>query len=291
MSMRSSSLRINSAGELVSGGEEGEEEEETTPIAAELAPDEADVDARVEAKLQAQLQKRLQEEILQRLESERKKQVVIQAVHVDEQQDLLVSEPKWYGIRRKQSCLLRVVLGLLALVAGVVVGVLLGNKSSLSHPSQRTKNYTSATQVTFYPEVPTAAPTIAQTVRFQTLLQVIGRNVSHDIGVFNDRSSPQYTTLEWLANVDTAQLDWTVTPRTELVERYALAYLYFSTNGKRWKQNFNFLSNGSVCEWNHIDSSLSNANNISLDTAIGVLCNATGVTDIRMGTCLLLQFS
>ena len=258
---------------------------EATPIAAVLAPDEEDVDARVEAKLQAQLEQRLQNEILQRLDSERKKQVVIEAVHVDEEHDYIESssnplESNLCGCRRK-ICLLGLAFGLLLLIAAVVVGVILGTKSSSSSSSP---NNTKAPVVVPL-QAPTSAPTIAQTVRFQALLETIGHEVSHDIRVFNDRSSPQYTTLDWLANVDRAQLDWNATPTTELVERYALAYLYFSTNGKNWKQNLNFLSNMSVCNWNNLTStpSASSTTNSSFAASVGVMCNTTRVTDIRMG--------
>ena len=270
----------------------------STPIAAELAPDEDDLDARVEAKLEAQLQQRLQNEVLQRLDSERKKQVIVEAVHVDEHLNNVdlpsnPSEPTVCGFRRK-TCLVRVALSLLALIIGIVVGVILRTKySSSSNSTQLTKKFTTAPVGGVPPHAPTAAPTIAQTIRFQTLLETIGREVSDDIRVFNDRSSPQYTTLEWLANVDPAQLNLTATPATELVERYAMAYLYFSTNGDNWNNKFHFLSNWSVCDWNNFSSTTSvvRTTNSSFDAPVGVMCNTTGVTDIRMGKSFIHSFN
>ena len=158
---------------------------------------------------------------------------------------------------------------------------------------QLSKTFTTAPVGGVPLQAPTAAPTIAQTIRFQTLLETIGREVSDDIRVFNDRSSPQYTTLEWLANVDPAQLNLSATPATELVERYAMAYLYFSTNGDNWNNKFHFLSNWSVCDWNNFSSTTSvvRTTNSSFDAPVGVMCNTTGVTDIRMGKSFIHSFN
>lgn len=63
-------------------------------------------------------------------------------------------------------------------------------------------------------------------------------------------SDPQSKALNWLMKEDTGS-NITSTDSTVLLERYALASLYFATNGDTtWTQETNFLSEKSVCEWN-----------------------------------------
>jgi hypothetical protein len=60
---------------------------------------------------------------------------------------------------------------------------------------------------------------------------------------------PQSKALNWLMKDDTGS-NITTTDPAILLERYAMACLYFSTNGDTWTQETNFLSNASVCDWN-----------------------------------------
>jgi hypothetical protein len=62
--------------------------------------------------------------------------------------------------------------------------------------------------------------------------------LSSDSNVLEDDSSPQFFALSWLANNDT--VDERDIPRVEA--RYALATLYFATNGDEWKDDLHFLS-------------------------------------------------
>jgi hypothetical protein len=81
--------------------------------------------------------------------------------------------------------------------------------------------------------------------------------------------TPQYQALNWLADVDRANLDFALLSSDELLERFVLerfvmALLYFSTGGETWDDSSGFLSASSVCSWN------------------GVLCNATVVESYPM---------
>jgi hypothetical protein len=78
-----------------------------------------------------------------------------------------------------------------------------------------------------------------------------------------DGSSPQFFALTWLANNDT--VDEREIQRVEA--RYALATLYFATNGDEWKDDLHFLSPLHECNW----TTSSAADNIS---GQGVGCNA-----------------
>jgi hypothetical protein len=66
---------------------------------------------------------------------------------------------------------------------------------------------------------------------------------------FLHTSAPQSKALNWLMKDDTGS-NITTTDPAILLERYAMACLYFSTNGDTWNQETNFLSNTSVCDWN-----------------------------------------
>ena len=68
----------------------------------------------------------------------------------------------------------------------------------------------------------------------------------------NDPASPRHAAAEWLANKDPMQLDLGETPLPELLQRYVVVLLYFSTNGVAWKNRLDFLWASSVCEWNNV---------------------------------------
>jgi hypothetical protein len=76
------------------------------------------------------------------------------------------------------------------------------------------------------------------------------QNEVSDAEALQDDSSPQFRALLWLANNDNMVLDLDSAPTVILVERYVLALLYFATNGEGWKDQRDFLSVSSVCQWN-----------------------------------------
>lgn len=65
--------------------------------------------------------------------------------------------------------------------------------------------------------------------------------------------SPQYKALHWLAYEDPS----TFGDKTELLDRYALTVLYFSTNGPEWKNEGNWVTGKHTCEWEHVTCHLS----------------------------------
>ncbi|KAL3906973.1 MAG: hypothetical protein SGILL_009061, partial [Bacillariaceae sp.] len=89
----------------------------------------------------------------------------------------------------------------------------------------------------------------------------------------NDFSTPQYQALHWMANEDELGLDPATSEYAVIIERYVAALVYFSTNGKQWTNQFNFLSSVSICEWNDnvvIDGPAPNT------VKRGILCNDRG---------------
>lgn len=110
------------------------------------------------------------------------------------------------------------------------------------------------------------------TVEFLELVDIIGPLVSNDLNVFLDPDTAQYKAMDWLANVD--EYDVSNFPTQVMLERYALAVLYFETKGPTlWTSQVFFLGNSSVCEWQNTDNT-------------GVSCDEQGiyVTTIDFGT-------
>ena len=80
--------------------------------------------------------------------------------------------------------------------------------------------------------------------------------------VLANPTTPQGMALRFLLNDDSAQLDPCEVPT--IVQRYALATFYFSTDGEDWENNDRWLSSSDECNWH------------------GITCNGGSVTDIDL---------
>jgi hypothetical protein len=209
------------------------------PIMAQLAPSEDAVEAKVANRLKIEMEERLQHEVAERMEKERGLQVVVEAVEVrgvnedDEKEDDDIC-----GFSR--TCFFVVIaMILIVAVAGVVAGAVLGTRED------------KITLTTFPTASPTAFPTRYTTSDFDGLLKRIGPLITDNIQTLQDPTTPQYVALDWLANVDgyDPSADFVVTSDQIYVERYVLALLYFSTNGKSWNNQYNFTLPTSICDW------------------------------------------
>lgn len=88
---------------------------------------------------------------------------------------------------------------------------------------------------------------------------VLGELIESSVGrAIFDEDTHEHEALVWLADSDPMRLDPT-TPLEEILQRFALANLYFATNGDEWKDQLNFVSKKNVCKWN--------------DRSSGVFCN------------------
>eukprot|EP00980_Cylindrotheca_fusiformis_P007640 scaffold1605_cov141-Cylindrotheca_fusiformis.AAC.3 len=88
---------------------------------------------------------------------------------------------------------------------------------------------------------PTTSPTVSNHILFDFLVQN-----SFDGGrALGNPSSPQYKAFSWLAKNQNLE-SYTETRR---LQRYAMATLYYSTNGDEWLNNKNWLSDGNECGW------------------------------------------
>mmetsp|Transcript_8770 Transcript_8770/g.20999 ORF Transcript_8770/g.20999 Transcript_8770/m.20999 type:complete len:377 (+) Transcript_8770:141-1271(+) len=66
-----------------------------------------------------------------------------------------------------------------------------------------------------------------------------------------DKESPEYQALEWI--VSDKRLGLSPDNTTELLERYALAVFYLSTDGEGWDRNAFWLSAANQCFWEDVD--------------------------------------
>lgn len=94
--------------------------------------------------------------------------------------------------------------------------------------------------------------------------------------IYDNITQHAHETLLWLANDDPSNIDAATTPKDQIIQRYIVADLYFSTNGTKWSDQFHFLSEKDVCDWND-------------GTSLGVFCNEEGkVSNILLHDCNLV---
>jgi hypothetical protein len=92
----------------------------------------------------------------------------------------------------------------------------------------------------------TQSPTIFQPEKSIELYSLLV-NVSADNGAaIKSSGSPQSLAFQWLASSPDLFLDFS---DARIIQRYALATLYFSTDGPRWLDNIRWLSEVNECLW------------------------------------------
>mmetsp|Transcript_28612 Transcript_28612/g.34917 ORF Transcript_28612/g.34917 Transcript_28612/m.34917 type:complete len:477 (+) Transcript_28612:110-1540(+) len=111
----------------------------------------------------------------------------------------------------------------------------------LSHPSDVPSTYPTY--------VPSVIPTIDWTLTLSSALKIFAPISSEES--LKDKTTPQYLAMDWIVNRDGANM--TLREVDKIIERYALAVFYYSTQGESWKHQYNFLSDKDVCEWKGYD--------------------------------------
>ena len=120
--------------------------------------------------------------------------------------------------------------------------------SSTAKPTVTPEPTVEVTMGTLPVTVPTASPiTLApqscgRPCRLRELLISVWPPLEDALGGVN---TPQYSSLEWLAN----NADYESYSDDQLIQRFALATLYFSTAGGRWRKNDLWLSDTDECAW------------------------------------------
>jgi hypothetical protein len=105
---------------------------------------------------------------------------------------------------------------------------------------------------------PTQSPTSSAVNEFMNGLPSYSLELAE-----NDISSPQAKALWWL-QMDPQYNEYEL---YRLYQRYALAVLYYSTNGDSWSDNSGWLSDDNECLWYHQFDELATHNDISCTEA------------------------
>jgi hypothetical protein len=160
-------------------------------------------------------QRRIQDMVNQDLERERQNAVVAEIVTeiVPVVEEVISNKSRSRRMKLAGTFLL-------LLVILIVVGVVLGIK--LPQPNQ--------------PNQPTLSP---------EALRALLSSVSSDQGkALQNSSTPQNMAFNWLSDDNPDLGNYT---NETIIQRYALATLYFSTNGYSWENNASWLDNGEEC--------------------------------------------
>jgi hypothetical protein len=162
--------------------------------------------------------------------------------------------------------LLLIIAGVSVIVVAVILGVVLPNGSGnepspelptsspfAAAPSPVTQQPTDSPSdpATFLPTLEPTTPTTSNPTAAPTPVGIAERFIqglppySRDLAVANT-DSPQGKALAWLQN-DPLYYQYPSVHR--LNQRYAMAVLYYSTNGPLWNNSAGWLSNTSECTW------------------------------------------
>jgi len=86
------------------------------------------------------------------------------------------------------------------------------------------------------------------------LFSIISRVSSNQYFYIDDETvntKAEYFAWKWISEQDQSrETRDECEPSYKVSERYAAAVLYYATNGENWNNQYNFLSDKSICEWN-----------------------------------------
>ena len=123
-----------------------------------------------------------------------------------------------------------------------IIGVVFGAKEGKGGTSKHGGNADNSS-----PVESTNTVVNIDSLRYELALEIFEPMVGDGV---NDVTSPEHRAVNWLANVDPAQLDFVNTDLDQLIQRYVLTVVYYATGGENWQYQYNFLSQDNVCEWN-----------------------------------------
>ena len=209
---------------------------------------------------------------------------------------IILGRPKM-ALRKKRLLL---ILGVLFIATiAIVVGILMSTKSSTSSsatgftysPVGRPVNPPSPSPDNSEPVMPTLnSQPVMPTSTSPTVLMPTGTSSPTVLGeiepgnveqfrvlllplsgddVFDDSTSPQAQAFDWVVSDDSQR------SAEEIKMRYVTATLYYSLGGTTWAAQYNFLSEGNVCEWN--DSQDDNGG-----THKGIFCTNGEITELSL---------
>lgn len=136
-------------------------------------------------------------------------------------------------IQQHKLCTAVAVLIVIGAIVGGAVGATLGGSSTPASPTL----------------APTASPTAAPTLSgFEQVVDTLTTITPYS--VLTDPTTPQNAAVTWIMREDEYDLDFNDSPK--LLQRYALATIYFATVGANWTRQLQFMTNQDDCLWNGV---------------------------------------
>jgi len=70
-----------------------------------------------------------------------------------------------------------------------------------------------------------------------------------DISLLEAKHTDQFKAFMWMTSIDPSPLEVDTTPHSIILQKYIMALMYISTNGREWKNQYSYLTEASVCDW------------------------------------------
>jgi hypothetical protein len=223
--------------------------------ATRVVDDEADIEAQVHTRMQNQARD-IAQLVHQELMTHVAIPVDVQSSSVQDAASITTKDQKDQGVeeelqKKKKICIIVIVFLVIVAAIGIGVGVAASNKDPKPEESS---------------QPPTAAPTPVTTraQAFKGILEPISGEQ------LNNTNSPQFQALNWLANVDAANMTVGVDSEDMITSRYVAAVLYYAFGGSDWLNQYKFLSDREACSWNQK----------FIDGVRGMSCGSDGTVEL-----------
>jgi len=90
--------------------------------------------------------------------------------------------------------------------------------------------------------------TTIQNSAYMSKLKSLLATVS-DANLLETKHTDQFKAFMWMVRLDPNPLNLDTAPPTIVIQKYLLALIYVSMNGKEWKNQHSFLTDANVCDW------------------------------------------
>jgi hypothetical protein len=150
---------------------------------------------------------------------------------------------------RKRTC---IVIGVMALLTAVIVTAVV-LPAQMSRPEQRQTNSFPPKKQSMTASNPSPSADTNRT--FDSIATFLRTFTTVDDHNFQDATKPQYQAISWMADIDTFAYSIPESSKVDgyfdFIQRYALAVLFYATNGEKWDDSSYFLQSTHACTWNY----------------------------------------
>jgi len=70
-----------------------------------------------------------------------------------------------------------------------------------------------------------------------------------DTSLLEAKHTDQFKAFMWMTRLDPFPVDMEITPHFVIIQKYIMALIYVSTNGKEWDDQYSFFTDAGVCDW------------------------------------------